>query len=245
LVPTRQSPAFFREISVALGENKLSLQSLNRAYSVRRFGETLERISGGFRSSADRATNIVGFLTWLGLLGASGMLGLDWDNKKIASILLGATGVFVTVSKGIAVLDNRPLEFARTKLEKRPKKLKRNLLVVIDDVDRLEPEQIRTVIRHLKANASLPGVIYLLLYQRKTVEGAFDASSSGGGASYMEKIVQVPFDVPTVEGGRVGTIVLNELNRIATPAASRRQVRPSTLGQRLVRRSASPFSKPA
>jgi predicted KAP-like P-loop ATPase len=214
--------AFFREISVALGENKLSLQSLNRAYNVRRFGDTLERISGRFRSSADHATNIAGFLTGLGLLGASGMLGLDWDNKKIASILLGTTGVLVTACKGIAVFwrdrqDNRPVELARTKLEERLTKLKRNLLIVIDDIDRLEPEQIRTVIRHLKANASLPGLIYLLLYQRKTVEAAFDASSSDGGASYMEKIVQAPFDVPAVEGGRVGTIVLNELNRITTP----------------------------
>ncbi|MCK1636943.1 hypothetical protein IVA95_04965 [Bradyrhizobium sp. 157] len=102
------------------------------------------------------------------------------------------------------------MDVARFDLEQRLKDMPRNILVVIDDIDRLKDEQIRTVIRHVKANANFPGLTYLLLYQRNIVERAFGEE----GKQYLEKIVQAAFDVPVVEGDRVGRIVLAELEKI-------------------------------
>lgn len=90
-----------------------------------------------------------------------------------------------------------------------------NILIVVDDIDRLEDEQIRTVIRHVKANANFPGLTYLLLYQRDILERAFGGSEQG--RQYLEKIVQAAFDVPVVEGERIGRLVLAELEKITKP----------------------------
>jgi predicted KAP-like P-loop ATPase len=80
-------------------------------------------------------------------------------------------------------------------------------LVVVDDIDRLEPDQIKLVVRHVKSNANLPGLTYLLLFQKDVVERAFDDDEKGKGRKYLEKIVQRSFDIPVVEGERVGRIV--------------------------------------
>ncbi|MBW8880218.1 MAG: hypothetical protein JF615_01990, partial [Asticcacaulis sp.] len=97
----------------------------------------------------------------------------------------------------------KPLELVRADLEQKLKKLDRPLIVVIDDIDRLEADQIRTVFRHVKANADLPRLTYLLLFQPTVVEAALNPVAAGDGRGYLEKIIQASFDLPAVEISRV------------------------------------------
>lgn len=74
--------------------------------------------------------------------------------------------------------------------------LKRPILVVIDDIDRLTTEEILQVIQLVKVNADFPNVIYLLLYERSIVEKALDHVSGARGHEFLQKIVQVDFHIP-------------------------------------------------
>lgn len=71
-----------------------------------------------------------------------------------------------------------------------------NLVVIIDDVDRLAPDQIAMMFQLIKANADFPRLVYVLAFQRDTIEAGLESARKVNGADYLEKIIQVPFDVP-------------------------------------------------
>ncbi|XUM19821.1 KAP family P-loop NTPase fold protein [Bradyrhizobium oligotrophicum S58] len=203
--------AFFREISVALGDDGQSPSARRRAHEFRRYARILESLSGGLKNVGTQASSAAGWFAGVGFLVAGGVIWLDASVKRISTTVLVTAGVVLVLSKLVAFFgrdreDSRPLDVARFDLEQQLKDMPQNILVVIDDIDRLEQEQIRTVIRHVKANASFPGITYLLLYQRAIVERAFGEGEEG--KLFLEKIVQTAFDVPVVEGERVGKICL-------------------------------------
>jgi len=72
----------------------------------------------------------------------------------------------------------------------------RKLLVVIDDVDRLTSEEVRQLFRVIKAVGDLPNVIYLLALDKKVAVEALKQEQGVSGEEYLEKIVQVTFELP-------------------------------------------------
>jgi len=87
-----------------------------------------------------------------------------------------------------------------------------HLVVLIDDVDRLETEtELRDLMRMVKLVGDLPGVTYVLSYDRRPVVAAL-TSSGISGEEYLEKIVQVEHRLPEVLRDRLLTMLTHELN---------------------------------
>ncbi|GAB2493278.1 KAP family P-loop domain protein [Promicromonospora xylanilytica] len=84
----------------------------------------------------------------------------------------------------------------RDKISAQLSALESPVVVVIDDIDRLTTEEIRDMFRLVRLTASFPNVIYLLSFDRERVESALEESGSAG-RMYLEKIVQVGFDIPS------------------------------------------------
>ncbi len=99
----------------------------------------------------------------------------------------------------------------RTQLRKDLAELDRTILVVLDDVDRLSADEVALLFQLIKANANFPNLVYLVLFQRDNVERALAKVAPNSGREFLEKIVQVSFDVPAVEGGRLLEILDGEL----------------------------------
>jgi hypothetical protein len=112
------------------------------------------------------------------------------------------------------------LDDVRGAVQERLAALSRPLVVFVDDIDRLEPEQIRLVIRQIKANASLPNINFVLLFQPSIVEEALRPVSAGDGRDYLEKIVQANFDLPPVTADRLLQIFLQQLSAMIDPLAT-------------------------
>ena len=72
----------------------------------------------------------------------------------------------------------------------------KRIVIVIDDIDRLTPEEIRQLFRVIKAVADFPNVLYLLAFDREIVAKALTEKQDLPGDQYLEKIVQVPIDLP-------------------------------------------------
>ena len=72
----------------------------------------------------------------------------------------------------------------------------RRFLIVIDDIDRLNPDDAMTIFRLVKSVARLPNVIYLLAFDRLLAEGIVGEAFPSEGPSYLEKIVQASFEIP-------------------------------------------------
>ena len=75
----------------------------------------------------------------------------------------------------------------------------KRILVVIDDIDRLTPEETRQLFTVIKALADFPNVVYLLAFDREVAVQAIEQQSGLPGDRYLEKIIQVPFELPPVD----------------------------------------------
>ncbi|WP_165072757.1 P-loop NTPase fold protein [Desulfovibrio sp. ZJ200] len=88
-------------------------------------------------------------------------------------------------------------------------KSEKHIVIMIDDIDRLEAEEIRQLFTVIKALADFPNVIYLLAFDQAVVVRAIEKCSDMPGQAYLEKIIQASFVVPLVDR----TILLNGLEK--------------------------------
>lgn len=73
---------------------------------------------------------------------------------------------------------------------------KKRVLVVIDDIDRLTPDEVRQLFTVIKALGDFPYVTYLLAFDREVAATAISKQTGLPGERYLEKIIQVPFELP-------------------------------------------------
>lgn len=93
----------------------------------------------------------------------------------------------------------KPLKEVKEELRQDLKRLKGQLLVVIDDVDRLIPDEVLELFQLVKAHADFPNVVYLLLFDREVVERSLEGRLGIAGRGFIEKIVQVSFNIPNAD----------------------------------------------
>jgi len=93
------------------------------------------------------------------------------------------------------------------------KELKQKIIVIIDDIDRLNNEQIRLIFQLVNSVAGFPNMIYLLSFDRSVVVRALSEEQNCDGEEYLEKIIQVPFDVPEAKKEHVHKVFFHELNK--------------------------------
>ena len=111
--------------------------------------------------------------------------------KKIISALLNSVGKITHSSESIISL--------RKKIVDALKGSDKQMIVVIDDVDRLSGPEIREVFKLVRLAANFPNVIYVVPCDRLRVEQALAEPDLGlSGRDYVEKIVQWCFDLPAV-----------------------------------------------
>jgi predicted KAP-like P-loop ATPase len=134
---------------------------------------------------------------------ASEVAGMPWVPLifgALSSALKQTAAVSQEASEAHAAdAETESLEDLKKTLNEALAQLESPVLVIIDDVDRLHPQEIRTLFRLVKVNADFPNMIYMLLFDRHIVERALDEASGDTGRQYMEKIVQAGFDLPQVQ----------------------------------------------
>lgn len=90
----------------------------------------------------------------------------------------------------------------------------RPIVVFIDDIDRLTPQEIADVVLLVKGVADFPNVLYVLAFDHQVVVDALSKHSGSDGAKYLEKIVQASVDLPAPDPVALRDIFLTSLNAI-------------------------------
>lgn len=75
-------------------------------------------------------------------------------------------------------------------------KSQKYIIYMIDDIDRLNSKEIAFVMQLVKNIADFPKVIYILSYDHDIVAEALHRIDGKNGRNFMEKIVQVPIQMP-------------------------------------------------
>ena len=119
---------------------------------------------------------------------ASKLLGMPQVGEIVTTILKTAVN---TADQPAIVADLR--REVECELQKRDKPI----IVVLDDIDRLSVSEIRDIFKLVRLTASFPNLIYIVVCDRLQVEQALDDQGLTG-RDYLEKIIQLPFDLPEV-----------------------------------------------
>jgi len=218
------SSAFFREISIALNKVDKSAEGKKRVRRWQRYGRLLTFGSETVTEFSNAIPALLALATIFGLLAAFVPDGTAAEIGKTLAVALAALVAFLKFVGGLATkfaaflngnlndLDEISLEERKTELKEDLLKLPKPVLVVIDDMDRITKEETRLLLQHVKANADFPKMVYLLLYHEEMVANHF-AEPSLSGKEFLEKIVQLPFDIPAISQSRVQQVLFAGLDK--------------------------------
>lgn len=84
----------------------------------------------------------------------------------------------------------------RAELRRCLAKLGRPVVTIIDDVDRLQPQEVLDIMRLVRLVGDFPNTLYLLAFDQHRVEECLGGGDVARGRVYLEKIVQVTHDLP-------------------------------------------------
>lgn len=88
------------------------------------------------------------------------------------------------------------------------------LILFVDDIDRLSYDEVGILFQLIKNVADFPKVIYVLAYDKEVVINALNRVQQGKGEEYLQKVIQVTYDVPVPEGNLLEEYFLQRLNSI-------------------------------
>ena len=94
------------------------------------------------------------------------------------------------------------------------KQQKSRILIIIDDIDRLSNEQIRQIFQLITSVANFPNTMYLLAFDKEIVVKALKKVQEGSGEDYLEKIIQIPIQIPDIHKVELRKILIDRLNKI-------------------------------
>ncbi len=170
------------------------------------------RMSNEFRNKGDKNLESIGnaleqYSDAFGLLGSlSPALGLLGFLGKRGTVALGKRLKNGAGEKDIL----KQKEFIIKLLEKQSNRI----LVVIDDIDRLSNAQIRQVFQLITSVAKFPNTMYLLVFDKDIVVKALENVQEGSGEDYLEKIIQMPIQIPEIQHTKIRQVLLQRLNEI-------------------------------
>ncbi|XWY18627.1 KAP family P-loop NTPase fold protein [Bisgaard Taxon 45] len=160
----------------------------------------------GYQDNSKLANNLENFGNLLSKLKAIPHWG---EFFKILGSLISLCG---KIKKEANSLQNQ-----RNKLIMELQKVKKPITVILDDIDRLSGNELESILKLVRVTGNFPNIIYLLSFDRERVANTLETSkfvSEGEGHIYLEKIIQVPFDIPKISSQLLENHLFSSLNSI-------------------------------
>lgn len=111
-----------------------------------------------------------------------------------------ASGALKAYSDAEFLTNRKTTAELRTEIGEKITDLDLSFIVVMDDLDRLEPAQAVEIVRLVKSVADFPRFRYVLSYDKAVLAHAIQTGLGvTDGAAYLQKIVQISFSLPRPE----------------------------------------------
>ena len=107
----------------------------------------------------------------------------------LAKMLFGSLGALLRTS----------VSDTKVEIDASLRRQSRRVLIFIDDLDRLDPTELSEVVRLVRSVADFANITYILSYDPEVVSEALTTALKLDGQSYLQKIVQIRFSVPSPE----------------------------------------------
>jgi KAP family P-loop domain len=134
---------------------------------------------------------------------------IDTSREKLGSFI----GKYIAIPASLAgggeaaravseILSSVELKELKRRVEAILKEADKRVVVLMDDIDRLDKNEIQSVFRLVKLVADFQNTAYVLAFDAEVVASALQERYSGrdvqAGQNFLEKIIQVPLDLPQI-----------------------------------------------
>lgn len=128
----------------------------------------------------------------------------------------GVAAILKTIAQaqGTNLMQGADLEKTKELLESALVEVNKKIVIIIDDIDRLTNSQIRDVFQLVKQVADFPNIIYILAMDREVVRRALQEVHNVDGNEYLQKIIQVPFEIPELRKSKLNSIFFSRLDEV-------------------------------
>jgi len=174
----------------------------------------LIRLANEFQSKKDKRTDKIGqaLTRYSTAFEFAEYIPIPVANTLIAKIgKTSANHIGKRMQKNIDALDILKQKEHVVKLLSQADK---KIIVIIDDIDRLSAEQLRQVFQLVSSVAKFPNTIYLLAFDKDLVVKALEKVQEGNGEDYLEKIIQMPIQIPDAQISKIHGILFKQLDTI-------------------------------
>ncbi len=126
------------------------------------------------------------------------------------------------ITKVNKLINNKTLADIKTDIEKNLLRIAKRIFVFIDDIDRLDQDSLRLLFKMIRLNADFKNMTYILAFDPSIVGQLLDNEQQSHGMEYLEKIIQLPVEIPAIDESVIVEILTHELDkRIVIPNQSK------------------------
>ncbi|MBD2243378.1 AAA family ATPase [Nostoc sp. FACHB-888] len=143
--------------------------------------------------------------------------GLKERLADFAAIISDIPLPYAQTGKALAaLLDEKNKDAAELKeeVEDTLVQQQRRIVVTIDDIDRLAAEDIKQLFRIFKAMRNFTNLVYLLVFDKEVVMRTVADTKEISEEAYLEKIIQVGFELPTPDKTSLRRLLFEKLDNI-------------------------------
>ena len=126
--------------------------------------------------------------------------------------ILRSTGAVATEASQALKGQSDSARLRARELRQRLAELDMQILIVVDDIDRLRPAEVIDVMRLVRLVGDFPNLVYMLAFDRPRVEEALGDGDPQRGRAYVEKIVQVIHALPPVREQALSDLLAADLD---------------------------------
>lgn len=108
----------------------------------------------------------------------------------------------------------RDLTLVKAELNELLRNQKHKIIIVIDNISRLYDHEIKQIFQIVKSMGDYANTAYLLAFDKEYVINAIHKLDGGGGVEFIEKIVQLPFEIPPILQHDIENIFADRLSEI-------------------------------
>ncbi|TGC09453.1 KAP family P-loop NTPase fold protein [Methanolobus halotolerans] len=125
-----------------------------------------------------------------------------------------ASGAVGEIAEELGTSLEKDLHGIKSEIHKLLELGEQRIIIVIDDIDRLNEIEIRQTFQLVKSLADFPNTTYILTFDREIVSKALEAEHCGYGKQYLEKIIQIPFELPDASKRGFELLLSSKLEKI-------------------------------
>ncbi|MEO8401855.1 MAG: P-loop NTPase fold protein [Gammaproteobacteria bacterium] len=122
----------------------------------------------------------------------------------------------VTKEEAYGWESGRDLTQVKAELNTLLRKQKHKIIIFIDNISRIEDNEIKQIFQIVKSMGDYTNTVYVLAMDKPHVIRAMDNVYGSGGIHYLEKVVQLPFEIPDISKQDVESILLDRLQQVVS-----------------------------